>query len=39
MTRDNSYVTNQDVHAIYTNNKKTGWDWNSDAAIAINKYN
>lgn len=39
MTRDNSYVTNQDVHAIYTNNKKNGWYWNSDAAIAINKYN
>ena len=39
MTRDNSYVTNQDVHAIYTNNKKTGWYWNSDDAIAINKYN
>lgn len=39
MTRDNKYVVNQDVKAIYTNNKKTEWYWNSDAAIAINKYN
>ena len=39
MTRDNKYVVNQDVKAIYTNNKKTNWYWNSDAAIAINKYN
>lgn len=39
MTTKNSYVTDQDVHAIYTNSKKTGWYWNSDAAIAINKYN
>ncbi|WP_195836972.1 SpaA isopeptide-forming pilin-related protein [Sharpea porci] len=38
MTTNNSYEPNQDVHAIYTNNKKTGWYWNSDAAIAINKY-
>lgn len=39
MNDKNNYVTDQDVHAIYTNNKKTGWYWNSDAAIAINKYN
>ncbi|MDD6711359.1 MAG: SpaA isopeptide-forming pilin-related protein [Sharpea porci] len=39
MKDDGSYEPNQDVHAIYTNNKKTGWYWNSDAAIAINKYN
>lgn len=39
MTTNNSYEPNQDVHAIYTNRKKTGWYWNSDAAIAINKYN
>lgn len=39
MTRDNNYATNQDVKAIYTNNKKNNWYWNSDAAIAINKYN
>ena len=39
MTRDNKYVVNQDVKAIYTNNKKTEWYWNSDAAIVINKYN
>lgn len=39
MNNKNNYVTNQDVHAIYTNSKKTGWYWNSDAAIAINKYN
>lgn len=39
MTIDNEYVTNQDVKAIYTNNKKNNWYWNSDAAIAINKYN
>ncbi|MDY5280159.1 SpaA isopeptide-forming pilin-related protein [Sharpea porci] len=39
MNDKNNYVTDQDVHAIYTNDKKTGWYWNSDAAIAINKYN
>lgn len=39
MTRSNNYVTDQDVKAIYTNNKKNNWYWNSDAAIAINKYN
>lgn len=39
MTRTNNYVTDQDVKAIYTNNKKNNWYWNSDAAIAINKYN
>lgn len=38
MNDKNNYVTDQDVHAIYTNKKKTGWYWNSDAAIAINKY-